>query len=904
MAWLGIFIGLICGAALWRHDGGWLIGALLGWLVGRDLERSKQLRELMRRSEQPARTDPAQVAGRMAAAVRPEPPSQADAGHEAAPPAAISTAIPVEPPATDPAPALPEPEPATPGQPAIVVPAPAPATAAPAPAPNPTDLADRLPRWLVAGNPAVKIGVLLVLMGAAFLLKYAAQYVRFPLELRYLGVLAAGAAGIGFGWRQRAARPAFAHALQGGGLGIAFLTVFTAFRLHGLVPAGAAFALLAGLAVASGALALAQSAQALAVIGLAGGFLAPILASTGHGDPVLLFGYYAVLNLGIAYVAHARAWRGLNLLGFAFTFAVGAAWGVLRYQPADFARIEPFLLGFWLFYLALAIVFARRRLAEAGLGSLARDPVDAALVFGVPLLGFGLQAALVGDFAYGEAWSAAAMAAVYAAAWRFVRRQPGQALLAEAFCALAIGFATVAVPLAGGAHWTAASWSLEGAALVWVGGRQDRRLARWAGYLLIFLAGLVALADLAELRRADRWLNGALLGTLLATAASWLAGAACHRRGGLAAMPLLLWGLLLGLAGGFASLFTFAPAWSWPAGGVGLLAAAGLLLTALSAPLRWPHMRVPGLALPLALGIALLAAAGGRQTPLQDGGWLAWPIAFAVWWIGLRRRETELPRAGRRLVHLTGAWLWLLLASWTLSDAVGRIGVDSAWHWLGALLPFAGLLALAARLPAIWPLRRYRAWYGFEIPAPAAILAYALLLAAPWASTGAAAPLPWLPLLNPLDLGWWLTAAALAAWLCSRYPALRLAAQRQAFAGAGALAVFGWLNATLAHAFHHWGGLAFNRAALWPDSGYQAALAILWGGTALATMLAANRYGRRDAWLAGAALIGATVLKLFAVDLASAGGLARVVAFIGVGVLLVVVGYLAPAPAAYIEEKH
>ena len=58
-----------------------------------------------------------------------------------------------------------------------------------------------------------------------------------------------------------------------------------------------------------------------------------------------------------------------------------------------------------------------------------------------------------------------------------------------------------------------------------------------------------------------------------------------------------------------------------------------------------------------------------------------------------------------------------------------------------------------------------------------------------------------------------------------------------------------------------------------------------------------NRLGRRELWLVGAALIALVVAKLFFVELGNRGGLERIVSFIGVGVLLLVVGYFAPLPA-------
>ena len=65
---------------------------------------------------------------------------------------------------------------------------------------------------------------------------------------------------------------------------------------------------------------------------------------------------------------------------------------------------------------------------------------------------------------------------------------------------------------------------------------------------------------------------------------------------------------------------------------------------------------------------------------------------------------------------------------------------------------------------------------------------------------------------------------------------------------------------------------------------------------ALFLMIGGHLRHRREVWLIGAALIGVVVAKLFFVELSNRGGLARIVSFIGVGVLLLVVGYFAPLP--------
>src|SRR6202008_216740 len=114
------------------------------------------------------------------------------------------------------------------------------------------------------------------------------------------------------------------------------LTVFGALRLYSLVPPAAAFPLLVLIAALATWLAIKQDSAVLAGFGAAGGFLAPVLASTGRGDHVMLFGYFTVLNLGVLATAWFKSWRSLNLLGFAFTFIIGTLWGARSYQPEHF----------------------------------------------------------------------------------------------------------------------------------------------------------------------------------------------------------------------------------------------------------------------------------------------------------------------------------------------------------------------------------------------------------------------------------------------------------------------------------------------------------------------------------------------------------------------------------------
>ena len=106
-----------------------------------------------------------------------------------------------------------------------------------------------------------------------------------PANKTLIGIFVLGAiALLVIGWRLRLGREVYAQVLQGGGVGILYLTTFAALRLYSLIPPTSAFAVLVAVAVLSAIMSVLQNACPLAVIGISGGFLAPVLTSTGGGS--------------------------------------------------------------------------------------------------------------------------------------------------------------------------------------------------------------------------------------------------------------------------------------------------------------------------------------------------------------------------------------------------------------------------------------------------------------------------------------------------------------------------------------------------------------------------------------------------------------------------------------------
>ncbi|HEV2442205.1 MAG TPA: DUF2339 domain-containing protein [Steroidobacteraceae bacterium] len=782
-----------------------------------------------------------------------------------------------------------------------------PADGAPSPTRHPADIPIVALLWnyFTGGNALVRGGIIVLFFGVAFLLRYLAEHSHIPMALRLSSVALGALVLLVFGWRLRARRPGYALALQGGAVGILYLTVFSALHLYALLSPTAAFALLAAISALSATLAVSQSSLAVALLSVTGGFLAPFLASTGHGDHVALFSYFTLLNALILGIAWYRSWRLLNVAGFAFTFVLSAVWGVLQYQPRDFATSEPFLVIFFLLYVGIAVLYSTRQESEPA----RHGYMDATIVFGTPLSAFGLQAAMLHDHALALAGSALAVAALYAGlAWVLYRyKRDDVRLLVEAFAALGTAFLTLAVPLALNARWSAASWALEGAALVWVGCRQNRRAPRAFGALLQLAAGgALAFAVTSE----PAVPAGTYVAALMVGMASVYAAQALHAgeaqlhdyESGFSSL-LFLWGLSWWCIGGICELRQQLIPAHWLAATLAFATATAVLGGVLAGRTRMRISLLPTFALLPAMLLCALWGASVLHHPLAQGGWVAWPLAFLGLYLTLRQHDQALDASAINVLHAAGAWLLTTLVSWELSWGISRWVDAGAWAILAwAVVPAAALATLPAAVArSRWPCQAHRAAYAVLIPAGFVLYLASWSIYADATVSSPSAPLPYLPLANPLDLVQALVLVALIRdWrrLRSEPSSALTAIDPRAVSVGLALVGFLWLNAALLRTLHMWMAIPYAFEPMMRSTLAQSALSLLWAVLALTTMLSATRFRARLMWLTGATLLVIVVVKLFLVDLASIAGIERIVSFVGVGLLMLVIGYFSPLPPA------
>ncbi|MGZ3371559.1 MAG: DUF2339 domain-containing protein, partial [Caulobacteraceae bacterium] len=87
------------------------------------------------------------------------------------------------------------------------------------PPPSPPREASFIWRWFMGGNTVVRVGVVVLFFGIAFLLKYAYEHTHVPIELRLTGVCVAAAWAAGKGAAGAGARASSNRSKEGCGLG-------------------------------------------------------------------------------------------------------------------------------------------------------------------------------------------------------------------------------------------------------------------------------------------------------------------------------------------------------------------------------------------------------------------------------------------------------------------------------------------------------------------------------------------------------------------------------------------------------------------------------------------------------------------------------------------------------------
>src|SRR4029077_10040685 len=233
---------------------------------------------------------------------------------------------------TTPAPAVPEKESVPPPIPERFVQATVPQIAAPRRPPINWEqfMGAKLFAW---------IGWLALFLGVAFFVKYSFEPNLIPPELRVaIGFVIGVGLLIGGLLLKRKENAVTAQTLCATGVLVLYAVTFACrsyyhFAFFGLIPT---FLLMTLITAVAFVLAVRLNAIVVAVLGIAGGFLTPVLLSTGQDHPLGLFVYIALLDLGLLALAQRQRWNVLPILGAVWTALIQFAWITTFFVPEKY----------------------------------------------------------------------------------------------------------------------------------------------------------------------------------------------------------------------------------------------------------------------------------------------------------------------------------------------------------------------------------------------------------------------------------------------------------------------------------------------------------------------------------------------------------------------------------------
>ena len=207
---------------------------------------------------------------------------------------------------------------------------------------------------ILGANWLSKIGIVTLVLGVAFFVKYAIDQ-NWINEVGRVGIgLLTGAIIIGIAHLLKAKYHVFSSILVGGGISVFYITITLAFREYELFSQTIAFGLLIFITIFSVLLSLVYDRKELAIFSLLGGFASPLMVSTGAGNYIVLFSYILILNTGMLIVSFVKQWRIIGVISYGMTLVFFWSWTLISFKD-EFFNIAIFISLFFIQFYLLAL---------------------------------------------------------------------------------------------------------------------------------------------------------------------------------------------------------------------------------------------------------------------------------------------------------------------------------------------------------------------------------------------------------------------------------------------------------------------------------------------------------------------------------------------------------------------
>jgi Predicted membrane protein len=360
----------------------------------------------------------------------------------------------------------------------------------PAPEPKKPKVSSDFEKF-IGENLISKIGIIILVLGVGFFVKYAIDQNWINEYGRTAIGLLAGTALIGIAHYIRKSYKTFSSLLTGGGIAVFYLTIAIAFHQYHLFSQTVAFVLLVVVTIFSVYLSLLYDKKELAIFSQIGGYAAPFMVSTGEGNYIVLFTYMLILGAGLIALAYFKRWHILNLLAFIFTVIIYSGWLGSTFWKDGNLPIAGALIFASLFYLVFFLVNALNNLRE-------RKPfngIEIGMILSNNL--FFLLSGLAILHSYHEGIYKGLFTIIiglYNFGWVLLLYHKKQ--VDKNFIFLLIGlvmsFISISIPIQLNGHSITLFWSAEFVILLWLAQKSGIKILK-AGHLVVLVLTVISL---------------------------------------------------------------------------------------------------------------------------------------------------------------------------------------------------------------------------------------------------------------------------------------------------------------------------------------------------------------------------------------------------------------------------
>lgn len=339
------------------------------------------------------------------------------------------------------------------------------------------------PNWIettfdfLKHNALTLIGVLTLVLGIGYFVKYAIDKNWIGETFRTLIGFIVGLGIILTGHFLRKNYKIFASIITGGGIAVLYFTVTIAFREYGIFSQNSAFIVISLITISTILLSYFYKSEILIICSLLGGFIAPLMVSTGESNFVFLFTYLTVLNVGMLIMVFLRNWKSVGWVAFAFNVIYFTFW---IFEHTEFRSIYFIIITYIVFY-AFAMMDYFKKKEMAALDVLMLVAINFTSIAGLVFIFYELNYEPVSLIPF--------LFAIFNGGFlvkEILQNKSGNSL--NVFTGLTIGLFSLAVALQFDAHLITCVWAIEASVLLYLSTKfQFKSLRTWFYVLLPFV---------------------------------------------------------------------------------------------------------------------------------------------------------------------------------------------------------------------------------------------------------------------------------------------------------------------------------------------------------------------------------------------------------------------------------